>query len=197
MSEAIKAELRTVFGKGSARQTRRDGNVPAVIYGHGQDPVHIVLDYHTTYMAVRGQANAVLTLDIDGKEELVLVKDKQRNPLTRLIEHIDFLRVKKGEKVEVEVPVEVTGESFSGTIHLVEVQTIRLLAPATSIPENVVVDVEGLTEGSQITVADLKVASGIEVLEEAETVIVNVVVPAEETDEEAPAAEEASEEAAE
>src|SRR5690606_18248673 len=121
----VQAELRTSFGKGFARRLRAAGKIPAVIYGHGTDPVHVALPGHQVSLLVR-RANALLELDIEGKEQLALVKDVQKDPVHQVIEHIDLLVVKKGEKVTVEVPLQVTGESFSGTIVTVDVATIKL-----------------------------------------------------------------------
>jgi len=146
MADKIQVDRRQSFGKGASRQLRREGRTPAVVYGHGSEPVHISFDSHEIFLATKGQANPILTIALEGKEQLVLVKELQRNPLTRIIEHLDLLRVKQGEKVDVEVPVEVTGESFSGTIHTVELMHVLVKAPATAIPESIVVDVEGRHE---------------------------------------------------
>lgn len=116
MADKLSAVARTNFGKGSARQLRRDGRVPAVVYGHGAEPVHFSVDAHELFLAIKGQANALLTVDLDGEDILALVKDIQRHPLSRQLVHADLLRVNKGEKVEVEVPVEIVGESAPGTM---------------------------------------------------------------------------------
>src|SRR5690606_4715582 len=121
----VVAETRTSSGKGFARRLRADGKIPAVIYGHGTDPVHVALPGHQVSLIIR-RANALLELDVDGKDQLTLVKDVQRDPVRQIIEHIDLLVVKKGEKVQVEVPLLTVGESFSGTIVTNEVNTIRL-----------------------------------------------------------------------
>ena len=121
MAERTKliAEARNSFGKGSSRQLRRAGRVPAVAYGHGTDPVHMSVDAHELFLAIKGQANALLDVELDGEKMLVLVKDIQRHPISRDYLHADLLRVKRGEKVQVEVPVEVIGEPAPGTIHTV------------------------------------------------------------------------------
>ncbi|WQD12564.1 MAG: 50S ribosomal protein L25 [Lawsonella clevelandensis] len=109
--KTLAAPTRTEFGKGAARRTRRAGNIPAVVYGHGADPIHVAIDNLGFLAIVREEGvNAVIALDIDGKETTALVKSIAQNPLTREIEHVDFLTVKKGEKVEVEVPLLVEGE---------------------------------------------------------------------------------------
>ena len=192
MSDKIQVDRRKSFGKGASRQLRRDGRTPAVVYGHGSDPVHISFDSHEIFLATKGQANPILTVELEGKEQLVLVKELQRNPLTRIIEHLDLLRVKQGEKVDVEVPVEVTGESFSGTIHTVELMHVLVKAPATAIPEAIVVDVEGRKDGENITVADLTFPAGVEVETDPESIVVVIATPSSPAEEDAPAAEEAA-----
>ena len=194
MSDKIQVDRRKSFGKGASRQLRRDGRTPAVVYGHGSDPVHISFDSHEIFLATKGQANPILTVELEGKEQLVLVKELQRNPLTRIIEHLDLLRVKQGEKVDVEVPVEVTGESFPGTIHTVELMHVLVKAPATAIPEAIVVDVEGREDGSHVTVADLALPTGVESEADPETIVVVVSTPqATDLPEEAPVEAEAAE----
>lgn len=196
----VRADLRTSFGKGFARRLRAEGKIPAVIYGHGTDPVHVALPGHQVSLIIR-RANALLDLDIEGKSQLVLVKDVQRDPVRQIIEHIDLLVVKKGEKVHVEVPIVVTGESFSGTIVTVDVATIKLEVEATHIPENIEVSVEGLEEGARITAGDVVLPQGAALVDDADLLLVAVSVPAAEIaepegEEEAPAAAAPAEEAA-
>ena len=145
MSEdtTVHAELRENFGKGFARRLRAAGKIPAVLYGHGTDPVHVALPGHQMLLLVR-RANALIELDIAGKSQLALVKDVQKDPVHQIIEHIDLVVIKKGEKVEVDVPVVVVGESFSGTIVNLDATSVSLAVDATHIPEHVEVDVEGL-----------------------------------------------------
>ncbi len=171
------AESRENFGKGFARRLRAAGKIPAVIYGHGTTPVHVALPGHQVSLLIR-RANAVLELQVDGKEQLTLVKDVQKDPVHQIIEHIDLLVVKKGEKIQVDVPIVVTGESFSGTIVNLDNATVLLEVEATHIPENVEVDVEGLEEGAHITAADLKLPKGASLVTEPETLIVAITVPA-------------------
>ena len=180
----VPAEVRTNFGKGFARRLRAAGKIPAVIYGHGTDPVHVALPGHEVGLIVR-RANALLDLDIEGKNQLTLVKDIQRDPVRQIIEHIDLLVVKKGEKVHVEVPITVTGESFSGTIVTVDVTTIYLEVEATHIPEHVEVSVEGLEEGAHITAGEVKLPKGASLLSEPDMLLLAVSVPAEEEEPEA------------
>ncbi|MDF1603574.1 50S ribosomal protein L25/general stress protein Ctc [Nocardioides sp. YIM 152315] len=175
MSEKIKAEARTEFGKGAARRIRRDDKVPAVIYGHGNDPVHVTLPGHETMMALKhGGANALLELDIDGKTQLALTKQVQIDPIKRHLEHVDFVAVKKGEKVTVEVPVHLNGDAARETVVVTETATIQLEAEATHIPEYVEIDIDGATAGTQIHASDLKLPSGSTLLLDPETLIVNV-----------------------
>ncbi|MGW9628629.1 50S ribosomal protein L25/general stress protein Ctc [Microbacterium sp. NPDC055521] len=196
----VVAETRTNFGKGFARRLRAAGKIPAVIYGHGTDPVHLALPGHQVSLIIR-RANALLDLEIDGTSQLALVKDVQRDPVRQIIEHIDLLVVKKGEKVVVEVPIIVTGESFSGTIVTVDLATIKLEVEATDIPQHLEVSVEGLEEGSHITAGDVTLPKGATLLDEPDVLLVAVSLPAAEVAEEgaeeaaasAPAAEGAAE----
>ncbi|MBN8425720.1 50S ribosomal protein L25/general stress protein Ctc [Microbacterium esteraromaticum] len=193
----VHVDLRTNFGKGFARRLRAEGKIPAVIYGHGTDPVHVALPGHQVSLIIR-RANALLDLDIEGTSQLVLVKDVQKDPVRQIIEHIDLLVVSKGEKVTVEVPVVLTGESFSGTIVTQDVTTIKLEVEATHIPEHVEVSVEGLEEGAHITAGDVTLPKGAALLDDADLLLVAVSVPAAEIAEEnAAEAAEASEAAAE
>ncbi|MGM7668199.1 50S ribosomal protein L25/general stress protein Ctc [Microbacterium sp. A93] len=176
----VHAEVREQFGKGFARRLRAAGKIPAVIYGHGTDPVHVALPGHQVSLIIR-RANALLELDIDGKEQLALVKDVQRDPVRQIIEHIDLLVVKKGEKVQVEVPIFTSGESFAGTSVTLEVTTIKLEVEATHIPQNLEVSVEGLEEGAHITASQVVLPKGATLLDDPELLLVAVYVPAAET----------------
>jgi large subunit ribosomal protein L25 len=175
MSEKIKAETRTEFGKGAARRIRREDKVPAVVYGHGNEPVHLTLPGHDTMMALKhGGANALLELDIDGKTQLALTKQVQIDPIKRHLEHIDFVAVVKGEKVTVEVPVQLVGDAARETLVVTESPTVQLEAEATHIPESIEVDIEGAEAGTQIHASDLKLPSGSTLLLDPETLIINV-----------------------
>ena len=202
----VVAELREQFGKGFARRLRAAGKIPAVIYGHGTDPVHVALPGHQVSLLIR-RANALLELEIAGKQQLTLVKDVQKDPVHQIIEHIDLLVVKKGEKIQVDVPVSVIGEPFPGTIANLENTTVTLEVEATHIPQNVEVSVEGLEDGTHITAGELTLPRGATLVTEADTLVVGVALPpapvedeAEESEEgaeaegdEAPAAEESAE----
>jgi len=164
---------RTSFGKGAARSVRRAGNIPAVMYGHGTEPVHISLPGHQTMMALK-VANALLTIEIDGKDQLALAKDIQRDAIKRVIDHVDLVVVRKGEKVTVDVPVHVVGDAAIETVVTVENNTVQLAVEATAIPENVEVSVEGVQAGTQILARDLVLPEGSELITEAEMLIVNI-----------------------
>lgn len=173
----VVAEVRENFGKGYARRLRATGQIPAVIYGHGTEPVHVSLPGHQVSLLIR-RANAVLELSVAGKEQLTLVKDVQKDPVHQIIEHIDLLVVKKGEKIQVDVPVVVLGEPAAGTIVNLDNVTVALEVEATHIPQNIEVDVEGLEDGTHITAADLKLPRGAALATDAETLIVAISVPA-------------------
>lgn len=184
---------RESFGKGAARKLRAAGQTPVVIYGHGADPLHASVETHPLGLIVR-HANALIEITISGKKQLVLVKDVQRDPVRQIIEHVDLVIVKKGETVEVEVPLHVVGTPFSGTSALQELNTIRLSVPATNIPEHVEVSVEGLEAGTQILVGEIALASDETLLDDPETLVAHVVAPrgGSEAEEEEEAAEEAA-----
>jgi large subunit ribosomal protein L25 len=167
------ATIRTSFGKGAARAVRREGNIPAVMYGHGTDTVHICLPGHQTMMALK-LANALLTIEIDGKDQLALAKDVQRDVLTRFIDHIDLVVVRLGEKVTVDVPVHVVGTAAVDTVVTVENNTVQLAVEATHIPERVEISVEGVKPGTQILARDVVLPEGAALVTEPEILIVNV-----------------------
>jgi len=172
----VQAELRENFGKGFARRLRAAGKIPAVIYGHGTTPVHVALPGHQVALLIR-RANAVLELDVEGKQQLTLVKDVQKDPVHQIIEHIDLLVVRKGEKIQVDVPVSILGEPAPGTIAAQDANTVLLEVEATNIPERIEFDVEGLEEGTHITAADLVLPSGASLVVDPETLIVAISIP--------------------
>lgn len=161
MSEnKIAAVSRTEFGKGAARRTRRAGLVPAVLYGHGTDPVHLSLPGHELLLALR-VANAVLEISLDGgKSQLALAKQVQRNPVKGTIEHLDLVIVRRGEKVTVEVPLVVVGDHPADRMVVMDQQTIALEVEATHIPADIEVSVAGLEIGDTVTAKDLVLPSG-------------------------------------
>jgi large subunit ribosomal protein L25 len=171
----LEAESRTEFGKGSARRTRRAGRIPAVLYGHGQDVVHLSLPAREFAAALRnGGSNALLTVVIDGKEQMALTKSVQRDPLTRQHEHADLVIVRRGEKVTVDVPVHVTGDAAPETLVNIELNTVSVQVAATNIPESIEVDVTGRQAGQGVTAGELPLPSGTTLLTDAEALVVNV-----------------------
>jgi large subunit ribosomal protein L25 len=167
------AEKRTEFGKGAARKIRRNHKIPAVMYGHGAEPVHITLPGHDAMMALKG-ANALLTIVIDGEEQLALAKDVQRDPIKPVIEHVDLVIVRRGEKVTVDVPVHVEGGAAPETVVTLDAQTLQLEVEATDIPESVVVSVEGLKAGTQIHASAVTLPAGAGLLTDPEVLVVNI-----------------------
>lgn len=192
----IAADLRVKFGKGAARKLRVLGKIPAVIYGHGTDPVHVALPAHTIGLMLR-RANAVLELEIDGKTHLTLVKDVQKDPVRQIIEHLDLIVIRKGEKVQVEVAVHVTGEPVAGTVADLDAKTLLLEVEATHIPQNVVVDIDGLDDGAQIHAKDVVLPKGATLISDPELLVLAVNLPAAEEAEAAAAPEAATVAAAE
>jgi large subunit ribosomal protein L25 len=174
----IPAEPRTEFGKGGARRTRRAGKVPAVLYGHGQEPRHLSLPAREISNALRHDANALLELQLDGNNELALAKAVQRDPLKQTIDHIDLITVRRGEKVQVDVTVNLTGESPSDTLVQLESQTVQVSAEATNIPSEIDVDVTQLAVGQTVTAGDLDLPQGVDLAVDADTaVVVGLVAP--------------------
>ncbi len=170
------ADARSDFGKGAARKLRAAGKVPGVIYGHGEEPTHVSLPAHELMLATR-RANALLELNIGSDSKLVLVKDVQRDPVRQIIEHVDLVVVRKGEKVTVDVAIHVEGESFSGTMVQLDHASVSVEAEATHIPESITVSVEGLEEGAQIHASDLTLPEGSTLLSDPETLILAIVLP--------------------
>jgi large subunit ribosomal protein L25 len=166
-------EVRDTFGKGVARKIRAKGKIPAVIYGHGTEPQHVTLPGHETALILR-KSNQVLELDIQGTTQLALVKDVQKDPVRQIIEHIDLIVIRRGEKVIVDIPVHVEGESAAGTSVNQDSNTVSLEVEAIHIPENIVVSIEGLEEGSQILAKDLALPTGATLVTEPETLIVGI-----------------------
>ena len=172
----IAAELRTEFGKGAARRIRRADKVPAVLYGHGTDPLHLTLPGHDTMLALKTR-NVLITLDIDGRDnELALPKHVQRDPIKGYIEHVDLILVRRGEKVTVDVPVIVVGEAAPETLVNLENPTIALQAEATNLPVGIEVSIEGLLAGTQIHAKDLALPPGSTLVADEDLLVVNVTV---------------------
>lgn len=179
MSEIkIAADPRESFGKGAARQLRRDGKIPAVLYGHKQEPVHLALPEHELFLALK-TPNVLLNLDIaGGQSQLAIPKAVQKDPVRRSLEHVDLLLVRRGEKVTVDVPVVTTGDIAPGGLLELVLTSLSVEAEATHIPSSFEVSVEGLEEGTQITAAQVALPAGVSLVTDAEAVVVHVLTPA-------------------
>jgi len=192
----LTASVRTETGKGASRRARRNGRVPAVMYGHGEAPRHLELDAHDFSAVLRHTGtNAVLTLDIDGEEALALTKSLEIHPIRRNIQHADLLVVRRGEKVTVEVNVIIEGEAIPGTLVTQDTNTIEIEADALSIPQQFVISVEGADIGTQLTASAITLPDGVTLISDPEMLVVNVVAAPTEEDLEAEGAGEAGEEA--
>jgi large subunit ribosomal protein L25 len=186
----LSAETRTEFGKGGARRTRRAGKVPAVIYGHGDDPRHVSLPAREFANAIRhGGANVLLTLDVEGGEQLAIPKSIQRHPIKGHFEHVDLLAVRRGEKVTIDVPVHVVGDIVPGGLLNTESTTISVEAEATHLPTGLEVSISGLEIGSQITAGDVTLPAGSSLITDPASVVLIIA--------EAPTAEQVEAEMAE
>jgi large subunit ribosomal protein L25 len=172
----VAVDIRTSFGKGAARKLRAAGKIPAVVYGHGTDPLHVALPAHETTLIAR-RANALIELKMSEGEQLVLIKDIQRDPVRQIIEHLDLVIVRKGEKVTVDIAVHVEGEPYSGTMVQLEHNTISVEAEATHIPEFVTVNVEGFEEGAQIRAGEISLPDGSTLISEPDMLILVIQQP--------------------
>ena len=174
-AEKITAEKRNEFGKGAARRIRRADKIPAVVYGHGNDPIHLTLPGHATMMALKhGGSNAVLELAFDSDTQLALAREVQVDPIRRVIEHIDFVAVRLGERVTVDVPVQLVGDAAPDTLVVTENTVVSLEAEATHIPDFIEVNIEGAAIGTQIHASDLDLPEGSTLLTDPETLVVNI-----------------------
>ena len=172
----LTATTRTEFGKGAARRLRRAGQTPAVVYGHGIEPMHLALNAHETFLALR-TANALLEIAVEGEAKPILALPKQitRDPILPAIEHLDLILVKAGEKVTVDVQLILVGEAESGTLVNQDLVALSVLAPATDIPTEFEVSVQGLEVGAQILVSDIVLPEGVETAIEGDTLVLSVV----------------------
>ncbi len=172
----LTVEVRTRTGKGASRRARREGKVPAVLYGHGSQPQHLELDARNFAAVLRNSGtNAVLALDIAGEEQLALTKALAMHPIRRTITHADLIIVRRGEKVNVEVQVTVEGEAASGTLVTQDANTIEIEAEALSIPDGLTVSVEGAEEGTQILAGQIDLPDGVSLVSDPEMLVVNIV----------------------
>ena len=171
----IEAELRTEFGKGAARRTRRAGRVPAVMYGHGSQARHLSLPEHELMLALK-TPNALLRIEgLPGRAGLALPKAVQRDPIKGVIEHVDLIEVRRGEKVTVDIPVRVTGEIFPGGLLDQQMVQIAVEAEATHIPDGVDVDVEGMQVGAAVHAKDLALPEGTTLQVDPEALVLHVL----------------------
>jgi len=172
----LSVEVRTRTGKGASRQARREGKLPAVLYGHGSEPQHLELNAREFAAVLRHSGtNAVLSMQLDGKEQLALPKAITVHPVKRNLEHVDLLVIKRGEKVTVEVAVHLEGEAASGTLVTQDATTIEIEAEALSIPENLTVSIEGVEEGTQILAGQVSLPGGVTLISDPVMLVVNIV----------------------
>lgn len=189
----VKAEVRSEFGKGFARRLRAAGKIPGVVYGHAVDVLHFAVDRLEMTALVRAHGvNAVFELELEGEQHLVMVKHIDQNVLTFNIDHIDLLSIKRGEKVEVEVPVVLEGEPAPGLMSIQDADVLLVEADVLNIPEEIVVSIEGLEDGTVVTAGEVSLPEGTTLAAEEDTVIVSISEP--EVDEDVEAAAEAAEE---
>jgi len=169
----LTAEMRTEFGKGFARRARVAGKIPAVLYGHGSDPLHVFLPGHEATMALK-HSNALLTIMIDGEPELTIAKDIQKDYVRRTIAHVDLLIVKKGEKITVDVPLHLTGDAFPGCVAVLEHNSVSVEAEATHLPERFEISIEGLTDGQHVMAGEVILPEGSSLLTDPKLIVVFV-----------------------
>ena len=175
MSEVrISADPRDKFGKGAARQLRRDGKIPAVLYGHKEEAVHLALPEHELFLALK-TPNVLLNLDLGSRQQLALPKAVQKDPVRRTIEHVDLLLVRRGEKVTVEVQVVTVGEIASGGLLEHTLNTLSIEAEATHIPTSIELSIEGLQVGAQVLAKDIPLPRGAELSTDPEHIVVHVL----------------------
>lgn len=172
----LTAAVRTRTGKGASRQARREGRVPVVLYGHGTEPQHLEINARDYAAVLRNSGtNAVLTLDIAGKEQLALTKQVVVHPIKRNIEHADLIVVTRGEKVTVDVSIVIEGDAVSGTLVAQDTNTIQIEADVQSIPESLTVSVEGIEAGTQILAGQVELPQGVTLVTDPEVLVINVV----------------------
>ena len=183
----LEGEVRNEFGKGVARRLRVANLIPASIYAGGAEPVHVTLPMRETTLSLR-HANALFTIKLGNESRIAVVKDVQRNPVKRIVEHIDFYEVKAGEKIDVEVPVFVEGTPKGAAVAFVDVQELKVRADVANLPERLVVNVDGLTDGTKVFAKDVKLPEGVVLDMDGEESVVSVTVPEDAATEEPAAA---------
>jgi len=156
----LTVETRTDFGKGASRRARRDGYIPAVLYGHGEEPRHLLLPRHDGFLALRNP-NQLLRLVEGDNTEMALPKDIQRNPLKDEIDHVDLVIVRRGERVTVDVWVEVIGEPAPDHTYVLDVNSIPVEADALDLPEHVQIDLTDRTAGQHVYGTDVILPEGV------------------------------------
>lgn len=178
----LEGEVRDQFGKGVARRLRVANKIPATIYAGGNQPVFVTLPMKETTLALR-HTNALFTISYGGESKIAVVKDVQRNPVKRIVEHVDFYEVKAGEKIDVEVPVFVEGTPKGAAVAFVDIQELKVRADVSNLPERIVIDVDGMTDGTKVFAKDVKLPEGAELdIDDPEESVVTVEVPEDATE---------------
>ncbi len=178
----LEGEVRDQFGKGVARRLRVANKIPATIYAGGNQPVFVTLPMKETTLALR-HTNALFTINYGGDSKIAVVKDVQRNPVKRIVEHVDFYEVKAGEKIDVEVPVFIEGTPKGAAVAFVDIQELKVRADVSNLPERIVINVDGMTDGSKVFAKDVELPEGAELdIDDPEESVVTVEVPEDATE---------------
>lgn len=178
----LEGEVRDQFGKGVARRLRVANKIPATIYAGGNQPVFVTLPMKETTLALR-HTNALFTINYGGDSKIAVVKDVQRNPVKRIVEHVDFYEVKAGEKIDVEVPVFIEGTPKGAAVAFVDIQELKVRADVSNLPERIVINVDGMTDGSKVFAKDIELPEGAELdIDDPEESVVTVEVPEDATE---------------
>lgn len=179
---SLEGEVRDQFGKGVARRLRVANKIPATIYAGGNQPVFVTLPMKETTLALR-HTNALFTIKFGGDSKIAVVKDVQRNPVKRIVEHVDFYEVKAGEKIDVEVPVFVEGTPKGAAVAFVDIQELKVRADVSNLPERIVINVDGMTDGTKVFAKDVELPEGAELdIDDPEESVVTVEVPEDATE---------------
>ena len=183
----ISGDVRSEFGKGAARRLRVSNLIPATIYSGGAEPAFVQLPAKETTLALR-RKNALFNVSFGNESKTAVVKDIQRNPVRRIVEHIDFYEVKAGEKIDVTVPVFVEGTPKGAAVAFVDIQELKVRADVTNLPERIVINVDGLTDGTKIFAKDVQLPEGSELdIDNQDESVVTVEVPEDASESTAPA----------